>query len=182
MRTREARSFVPRLAGAAWLNRATYEEVEADAGATSQALAVVALSSLAGGLGSRGFGGSDPVNIAFFSAVSLVGWGAWAVLTYQIGVRILPGSRTSADVGELLRTLGFASAPGMLRVFGLLPGLTVPVFALTAVWMLLTMIVAVRQALDYTSTRRAVAVCLLGWTLTVVFGAVIGFFFGPRVS
>jgi hypothetical protein len=70
----------------------------------------------------------------------------------------------------------------MLRVFGLLPGLTVPVFALTAVWMLLTMIVAVRQALDYTSTRRAVAVCLLGWTLTVVFGAVIGFFFGPRVS
>jgi len=140
------------------------------------------LSSVAGGLGSRGWGQGHPADIAFFAALSLAAWAAWALLTYQIGTRILPGSRTQADVGQLLRTIGFASAPGLLRVFGLLPGLTVPVFAVSAVWMLLAMIVAVRQALDYSSTRRAVAVCAVGWGLVILSGAVIGFFFGPRAS
>ena len=71
----------------------------------------------------------------------------------------MPEPQTRADVGELLRTIGFASAPGMLRVFGIVPGATIPAFAITAVWMLAAMIVAVRQALDYQSTSRAVAVC-----------------------
>jgi hypothetical protein len=120
--------------------------------------------------------------MTFFGVLALMAWGAWALLTYQIGVRILPEPQTRADVGELLRTIGFASTPGLLRIFGALPGLTVPVFAVTAVWMLLAMIVAVRQALDYSSTRRAVAVCVLGWVLAIVFAMVVGFFFGPRVS
>ena len=164
------------------MNVATYEEVEADPRATAQALATVQLSSLAAGLGARGFGGSSPADIAFFGAAALMAWAAWALLTYEIGVRILPQEHTRADVGELLRTIGFATAPGLLRIFGVLPGLTVPVFAVTAVWMLLAMIVAVRQALDYTSTRRAVAVCGLGWVLAIVCAVVVGFFFGPRVS
>jgi hypothetical protein len=143
---------------------------------------VVLLSSLAAGIGMRGFGGGGAAGMTFFGALALMAWGAWALLTYQIGVRILPEPQTRADVGELLRTIGFASTPGLLRIFGALPGLTVPVFAVTAVWMLLAMIVAVRQALDYSSTRRAVAVCVFGWVLAIVFAMVAGFFFGPRVS
>lgn len=177
------RTFLRRLIGAATLDVATYEEVEADRGATPQAFAIVVLSSLAAGLGARGFsGGHAAANIVFFGGVALVAWLAWALLTYEIGVRILPEPQTRADVGELLRTIGFASTPGVLRIFGVLPGLTVPVFAVTAVWMLMAMIIAVRQALDYTSTRRAVAVCVLGWGLAIVFAVVLGFFFGPRVS
>ncbi len=175
--------FPRRLVGAAALDVSIYEEVEADRGATAQALTVVVLSSLAAGLGARGFGGGDVAGgIAFFSAVALATWAAWALLTYEIGVRILPEPQTRADVGELLRTTGFASAPGVLRVFGVLPWMTVPVFAVTAMWMLAAMIVGVRQALDYTSTRRAVAVCVLGWVLAIIFAGVVGFFFGPRVS
>ena len=87
-----------------------------------------------------------------------------------------------ADIGELLRTIGFATAPGILRIFGLVPGLGVPMVVISAVWMLAAMIVAVRQALDFTSTGRAVAVCGLGWLFAVGFAVLFGLFFGPRVS
>jgi hypothetical protein len=183
MTTLGVRTLLRRLLGAATLDAATYEEVEADRAATAQAGAIVVLSSLAAGIGMRGFGGGGgAASMAFFGVLALMAWGAWALLTYQIGVRILPEPQTRADVGELLRTIGFASTPGLLRIFGAVPGLTVPVFAVTAVWMLMAMIVAVRQALDYSSTRRAVAVCVLGWALAIVFAMVVGFFFGPRVS
>ena len=175
-------SFVQRLIGAVSLDVAIYEEVEADRGGTGQAFAVVVLSSLAAGVGARGFGGSSPINIAFFSMVALMSWAAWALLTYHIGARLLPGPQTRVDVGELLRTTGFAAAPGILRIFGVLPGVTLPAFAISAVWMLAAMIVAVRQALDYTSTARAIAVCVLGWTLAIVLAIALGLFFGPTVS
>jgi hypothetical protein len=175
-------TFVQRLLGAMALDVAIYEEVEADSRATTQAFAVVVLSSLAAGIGARGFAENTLANAAFISIVSLMAWAAWALLTYEIGARLMPGPQTQVDVGQLLRTIGFASTPGMLRVFGALPGATMPVFVVTSVWMLLTMIVAVRQALDYRSTARAVAVCLLGWVLAVAFAVGIGLVFGPSVS
>ena len=175
-------TYTQRLIGAAALDSAIYEKVEADRGATAQACAVVLLSSVAAGIGARGLGGVSPSDIAFIAIVSLLAWAAWALLTYEIGVRLLPEPQTSADVGELLRTIGFASAPGILRVFGVLPGVTIPVFAITAVWMLAAMIVAVRQALDYTSTTRAIAVCVLGWVLAIVIAVGIGLVVGPKVS
>jgi hypothetical protein len=118
----------------------------------------------------------------FFSAVALMAWVAWAFIVYQIGTRILPGSSTRADVGELLRTTGFATAPGLLRIIGVVPGLTIPSFAIAALWMLVAMIIAVRQALDYTSTRRAIAVCGVGWVLALAFAVLFGTLFGPQVS
>jgi hypothetical protein len=177
------RTFVQRLIGAAACQPATYEEVEADSGALTQAFAVVLLSSLAAGIGARGVGAgaSSTGGVLAFSAVALLAWAAWALLTFEIGARILPGAGTRADYGQLLRTTGFAATPGLLRVVGVVPGLSGPVFAVTAVWMLLCMIVAVRQALDYTSTGRAVAVCALGWVLTLALIIVFGLF-GPRVS
>jgi hypothetical protein len=82
----------------------------------------------------------------------------------------------------LLRTTGFAAAPGILRIFGIVPGLGVPVFIISAVWMLAAMVVAVRQALDFTGTRRALAVCGLGWLFAIGFAVLFGMLFGPRLS
>jgi hypothetical protein len=180
--TTTTNTFVQRLLGAVSLDVAIYEEVEADRGATGQALATVVLSSLAAGFGARGLGGATPSNIGFIAVLSLLAWAAWALITFEIGGRVMPEPQTRVDVGELLRTIGFASAPGLLRVFGILPGVTIPVFAVTAVWMLAAMIVAVRQALDYTSTGRAIAVCTIGWALVVAFAIGIGLLFGPTLS
>lgn len=174
--------FVMRLLGALALDPLTYEEVEADRSATGQALLVVVLSSIGAGIGARGLGSGSIESMVFISALSLIAWVVWAVLTYQIGVKLLPAPDTSADVGELLRTTGFSAAPGMLRIFGMVPGAAIPAFAITAVWMLLAMIVGVRQALDYQSTGRAVAVCGLAWALALVFAMGLGLVFGPTVS
>ena len=175
-------SFLQRLVGALALDATIYEEVEADRSATGQALAVVLLSSVAAGFGSRGLGGTTWQVILFMSIVSLIAWAAWALVIFEIGARLLPEPDTRVDVGELMRTIGFAATPGLLRVLGVMSAATVPVFAVTAVWMLAAMIVAVRQALDFHSTARAVAVCCLGWVLAIAIAMVLGLFFGPTVS
>jgi hypothetical protein len=160
-------TFLQRLIGAVSLDTAIYEEVEADRGATGQALAVVIMSSLCAGIGARGFGGASSGTIVVLTVASVLGWAAWALVTLQVGGRMMPEPQTVVDLGELLRTIGFATAPGMIRIFGIIPAATYPAFAISAVWMLLAMIVAVRQALDYKSTTRAVVVCAIGWVLSL---------------
>lgn len=173
--------YLRRLVGALALDPLSYEDVEADSGATLAAGATVMLSSLAAGVGAQGFG-RDLSNVLPFMVVTLLGWAAWALLTFEVGTRVLPGARTHSDVGELLRTIGFAAAPGLLLALGALPGLAVPIFVAVPLWMLAAMIVAVRQALDYPSTLRAVAVCVFGWVLAVALVFGIGFFAATPVA
>ena len=175
-------SFLRRVIGAALLRASTYEDVEADRGATGQAMAVVALSSLAAGIGARGVSAGNPGDAAAVAGVALLAWVAWAWVVYTIGALLLPVPQTRADVGELLRTTGFATAPGLIRVLGVWPGLAAPAYAISTLWMLLAMIVAVRQALEYTTTRRAVGVCVAGWVLALAIVLAFGLLFGPRVS
>ena len=180
--TTAGNSFTQRLIGALALDATIYEEVEADASATSQAMAVVLLSSLAAGLGSRGLGGTTWQGMLFIAILSLVAWAAWALVVLQVGGRLLPEPQTRVDAGQLLRTIGFAAAPGLLRILGIMSAATIPVFAVTGLWMLAAMVVGVRQALDYRSTARAIAVCALGLVLAVTIAVVIGLFFGPAVT
>jgi hypothetical protein len=155
-----------RMIRAAKLDAGLYEEVEADREATGQAMAVVVMSAVAAGIGSLGSGGL--LGIVGGTIMALVAWLIWAFLTYFIGTRLLPEPQTKAEYGELLRTIGFASAPGLIRVFGVIQGLGALVFVVAGIWMLIAMVIAVRQALDYTSTPRAVGVCLIGWLVQVV--------------
>ena len=173
-----------RIIRAAKLDVSLYEEVEADQGALVQAMQVVILSSLAAGLGSIGRVGLEGLIIGTLAA--LASWYIWAYLTYFIGTKLLPEPQTKADHGELLRTIGFASAPGLIRIVGIIPPLAGLVNLAAAVWMLAAMIVAVRQALDYSTTLRAVGVCLVGWIIQVL---ILGFLFsvllggaGPAAS
>jgi hypothetical protein len=165
-------TFVERMIGAAKLDTRVYEEVETDRTATPQALAVVALASVAGGIGV----GEGVRGLIFGTVAGLVGWAIWAWLTYFIGTRWLPEPGTQADIGEMLRTIGFATSPGILRVLGVVPFLGAIVFTVTAVWTLVAVVIAVRQALDYRSTARAIGVCIIGWLVQVVLFVIIGVF------
>ena len=159
-------SMVDRMIRAAKLDAQLYEEVEADKGTLGQAMGVVMLASIAAGVGSGALGGFSGFFIGTVGA--LISWFIWAALTYFIGTKILPEPTTRADIGELLRTTGFSSSPGLIRVLGLIPGVTGIVFFISGIWMLTAMIIAVRQALDYQSTFRAVGVCTIGWIVQVV--------------
>lgn len=154
-------TFAQRVFLSAKLDAGVYEEVETDRAALGQAMGVVVISSLAAGVGAVSQVGAGGLLLGTLAA--LAGWAVWAGLIYFIGTRILPEPQTRADYGELLRTIGFASAPGIIRVLGLLPGLATAVFFAAGIWMLAATVVAVRQALDYRSTWRALGVCLIGW-------------------
>lgn len=158
--------FNERIIRAAKLDVHLYEEVEADESAIGQAMGVVVLSSVAAGIGTLskvGFGG-----LLIGTIAALIGWYIWAYIIYLVGTKLLPEPQTRTNPGELLRTIGFSSSPGLIRVLGIIPGLTGIVFLIAAVWMLIAMVIAVRQALDFTGTPRAVAVCAIGWCIQIL--------------
>jgi hypothetical protein len=160
-------TFINRIIRAARLDVQLYEEVEADKKATGQAVLTVILSSIAAGFVNITSAGLSGVFAGIL--IALAGWFIWAYLVYIIGTKLLPEPDTSSDMGELLRTIGFSSSPGLVRVFGIVPGLEKLLFIASAIWMLLAMVIAVRQALDYKSTWRAVCVCVIGWVIQILF-------------
>lgn len=163
--------FKDRIIRALKLDEALYEEVENDSTAFNQAMLAVILSSAAAGIGMLGQVGIT--GLIFGTISALIGWYVWAFLTFQIGTKMLPEPGTRANMGELLRTLGFASSPGLIRIFGFIPGLSTIIFLIASVWMLLAMVIAVKQALDYKSTPRAVGVCFIGWLVQFILLALL---------
>ncbi len=142
-----------------------YEEVENDKNATFQAGLVVVISSLAAGVGALHLGAS---NFLLAPVMSLISWYVWAYIIYFVGVKLLPETKTKSNHGELLRTIGFSSAPGIIRVFGITPDLMAVTFIGSAFWMLACMVVGVRAALDYKSLWRALSVVIIAWIFQAI--------------
>ena len=166
--------MLQRMIGAAMFNSATYEEIEADRGALGQAIGVVLLvtvcgivgGAIDGLLGDEGAGGII-VGIVAGLLFGLVRWALWVTVLYLVGGKMLRTSGTETDWAELGRVLGFAYTPGVLSLLVFIPAIggLFPVIAFF--WTLAAVVVGARQALDFTSTGRAIAVVLLS--------AVVGF-------
>ncbi|MEN8184384.1 MAG: YIP1 family protein [Myxococcota bacterium] len=150
------RSLFERMIAAAKLEVALYEEVEADASATSQAAVVVTLAAIASAIGAAGGG---PAGLFGGLIGALLGWLLWSGVTYLIGDKLLGGTATW---GELLRTIGFAQSAGVLYVLAAIPVLGGVIRLAVMVWVLVAGIIAIRQALDF-STRKAILTGVLGW-------------------
>jgi len=170
-------TLLHRMLRAALLDVNLYEEVEADRRATGQAAAAVVLSSVAAGVGGLTQHGAWP--IAWYTLAALASWWIWAYVAYWIGTRLLPGPTTRADSGELLRTIGFSSAPGVLRILAIFHPIAMVAFVASTIWMLVAMVIAVRQALDYAGTARALVVCAIGFPIYASTLAVAMLLLGP---
>lgn len=164
-------SLIERMVGAATLDIDTYEEVEHDESATSQAAIVVAIVAVAAAVGGVGSGGGGLI-AGLVSAFA--GWLIWSATTYLIGTSLFAGKATW---GELLRTLGFAQSPGVLYVLGIVPILGLFVKLGVWVWLLVAGIVAIRQALDV-DTGKAILTALIGWGVYVLFAIIMGLVLG----
>tara|TARA_B110001452_G_scaffold237855_1_gene217966 strand:+ start:90 stop:611 length:522 start_codon:yes stop_codon:yes gene_type:complete len=158
--------FINRIFRAIKIDIDLYEEVEKDKNATIQAGVVVILSSLAAGIGALQMG---ITNFLLAPAMSLLSWYVWAYIIYFVGVKLFGGSKTKSNHGELLRTIGFSSAPGLIRVFGVTPDLMTVTFIGSAFWMLACMVVAVKSALDYESLWKAFGVVIIAWLFQAIF-------------
>ena len=162
-----SRSIVDRMRGAALLDVATYEEVEHDERATGQAAVVVLIVAICTAIGAVWRGGpgiiAGPIS-------AIVGWLLWAAVTYVIGDKLLGGTATW---GELLRTIGFAQSPGVFMILGIIPILGGLVRIAVAIWLLIAGVVAIRQALDF-STGKAILTAFLGWLALVMLAFLTG--------
>jgi hypothetical protein len=170
MQTAASGSLVDRMIGAARLDSGTYEEVERDTSATTQAGIVVVLTAIAAGIGALGDGGSG--FIAGFIG-GILGWIVFAAATYLVGTKLLATAATEADLGQLLRTTGFAYTPNLLLVLGWVPVLGAILGLVAAIWVIVTTVIAVRQALEMSTGRAIVtaiiAVILAAIVLSIVF-------------
>ena len=160
------RSMWDRMKGAAMFDIPTYEEVEHDQSLTTQAAMVVIIVAVC-----RGIGGMNSGETGIIAGVlgALFGWLIWSGVTYLVGDKLLDGTATW---GELLRTLGYAQAPGVLFILGIIPLFGWLVGIVVFFWMLGTGIVAIRQALDF-STGKAILTAVIGWLIAFVIPALI---------
>ena len=163
--------FMNRFFRAAKLDASLYQEVAADTGTLNQALIVVLIYSMTSAWGTFGRTGAVGNNIGMIT--TLLGWYVWAFSTYIVGARFLPETQTKPDRKALMRTLGFASAPGVLRVLGFVQGFGIVILLIAAIWMVAAATVGVKQALSYESTSRALGVCTIGLIISAVFQGLI---------
>ena len=158
--------FLKRFMGVLVLDATTFEEIEADRRAAMQSVMVVLMACLAGGFAALGLGLTGVAGFVSGTVISLGAWLVWATVITAIGTLALPEPTTKSDVPEILRVLGFASAPAVFIAFAAMRASAGAILLLVAVWTIAAAILAVRQALDYRSTTRAIAVCLIAWALS----------------
>ena len=164
-------SLMYRVLGVSVFDGGTFEAIEADRSATRQAVLVVLASSLAGAIAASRSLEPRLTFIAAFILVAVVTWLGWAHLILRIGGRQFRRPETQVDYGELIRTTGFAAAPGMLQILALVSTISTPVFVATWIWMWAAMVFAVKHSLDTRSTWHAIVVC--GAALGVVLAGVM---------
>ena len=163
--------MINKMIKAATLNSQFYEEVEHDRNASLQAGAVVALSATCGGIASIGTYGITGLIAGVILGIAV--WLLRAGVILIIGTKLLRAAETEADYGQLIRTMGFAASPGLIRVLGIVPAIGTIVIIISEIWILAATIVAVRQALDYKSTLRAIAVVFIGELIVILLIVII---------
>jgi hypothetical protein len=161
------------------LQASTFEEIEHDVSAISQAAAVVAAVAVSRAIGLIYFG------IRFFLmtlVMAFIGWVVGSAVLWIVGTRLLPGKTTEADLPQMMRVVGFAQAPGIFAILAIIPFLGVLIGLVIAIWTLVALVIAVKQALDYDDVFKAIIVCLIAWAAMILVMMMTAFLgYGPRM-
>jgi hypothetical protein len=153
-------TFGERVVGILKADVKAFEDIEGDAGAMGQAVGVILLVGVASLIGSiLEVGLFDSVKYLILAVLSAA---LWAFIVTFVGTKMMPEPTTKADFNQTFRVVGFAQAPGLFNVFGIIPYLGSIIGFCVWIWSLILMVIGVRQVLDYSSTGRAVIVCLIG--------------------
>jgi hypothetical protein len=163
--------FLDRLYRAAKLDVTLYDEVAADTKTMFQSMMAVFVYSAASAYGN--FGRAGVAGINFGMITTFFGWYVWAFSTYFISVRLLPETQTAGDRKSVLRAMGFATSPGIIRLLALIPDTGGVVFVVASIWMIVAAVVAVKRVLNFESTPRAAAACIIGWIISAIFQGLV---------
>lgn len=169
-----SQNLIDRTIRAAKLDVELYEEVEADETLTSQAIAVVVIAAIAGGIGGalgaiiRGSIGGFFLALIVSPIIAVIGYFVWAALTYFIGTSVFQGT---ADYGEMLRAIGYSYGPQVLSLLSFIPCVGWLFSLIGWIWALVAGVIAVRQALDF-DTGKAIITCIIGWVVMLVINVI----------
>jgi hypothetical protein len=171
-------ALVDGMIRAARLDVSLYEEVEKDTNETQNALIIVVVAALASGIATAvSTPGANPI-MGLIAGVlgSVVGWAVVSGFVYLIGTRVFGGTATW---GEVMRTVGYANSVGVLNILGVIPLLGGLIRLVVGIWVLVTTVIAIRQALDV-STGKAIISAIIGWILgAICVGIIFGIFAVP---
>lgn len=159
-------SLVDRMTGAMKADVRTFEEVEKDPAALGQAVTVIVIAAVASLIGNIFRQGLTAGVVGLLT--TLIGYGIWTVLVVLIGTKLMPEPTTKADFAEGFRVVGFAASPGVFNVLAIIPFVGVLISFVISIWMLVVMVIAVRSVLDYSTTGRAIVVCLIGFLVYLI--------------
>lgn len=155
-----------RMMGAMKADVKTFTEIEADQGAMGQAITVIVIAGVAALIGNIFRGGV--VSGVFGLVASLLGYALFSVMVFLIGTKLMPEPATKADFNETFRVVGFAASPGVFNVLAIVPYLGPLISMLVGLWGLVIAVIAVREVLDYSSTGRAIIVCLIAGVICLI--------------
>jgi len=158
--------MISRMLRASMLDAHVYEEVESDSSTIVQAVLIVVVVAVARGVATLSVT-DNILGIAFGIIAGLLSWAVWAFITYMVGTKLLKTGDTESSWGELARVTGFAQSPGILFLIAVVPVVGTWILPVVSLWQLAAMVVGIRQALDYTSTFRAIGVVLIGFVAVI---------------
>jgi hypothetical protein len=172
--------MMKRIMRAIMLDREFYKEAEADTSLNQEALTIVIIVSVIAAIGTfvsslmaQNFGRAI---LAFVvsAGIGVANYYIWSYVTHFIGTNMFKGD---ADPGELLRVLGYASAPRLLGLLGFIPCIGWLVSLAGGIWALVAGFIGVQEALDLDTTETLVTV-VLGWLAILIITAVVTSIFG----
>jgi hypothetical protein len=135
-----------RVTAAAMLKWEVYEDVKKDPIASTQARVIVATGAAAAGIGAFWAG---PLAIITYVAAGLLGWLAFAYVTYLVGTTVFPGQKSDQHWALLFKALGIAHAPRILILSGIALPLFAPLIALALfIWLLAAAVPATQYSLE----------------------------------
>ena len=164
-------SLPERMIGAMSANVATFEEIEKDPSAIGQAVTVIVIAGVASLVGNIFRSGLSGALLGLVA--TLIGYAVWTIIVVLVGTKLMPEPSTKADFAEGFRVIGFSASPGVLNVLAIIPFLGPVISFVIWIWMLVVMVVAVRCVLDYTSTGRAIVVCLIGFIVYLILNMLV---------
>lgn len=168
--------MLERMIRAMKLDAEFYEMVEADSRYMREALIIVTIAAICGAIGTMIAYRGTAMELITGLFATLFSWVAWAGITLFIGTTITKGPETKSDMGEMLRVLGYAHTPQILFILLFIPLVGTLIAAVASVWSLIAGIVAIRQALDFT-TMRAIITVVIGWVVVLVLRGLVAWIF-----
>jgi len=155
-----------RMIRAAKLDQTFYDEIINDPASQGHSVWVVALLAMATGYGMFSRAGGTAVNVGL--AVTFFSWYVWAFTIYFTSNHLFGATPSRMDRKTVLRVMAFASAPGILRIFGVIPNMSVLVFLGTSAWTILAGAIGIKKVYQLTHMGKALILCAATW-LVVLF-------------